>query len=103
MLNDLFRILLINILWTPNCDFVELMANALDAKASEIKIMLSKDNRILEATDNGLGMDKRQFREYHDFDASTKRRGKGIGFAGQGAKLALNFLKKFLHRHLMVS
>jgi len=76
---------------------IELVANSLDAKASLIKITLNKENGIngiLEVEDNGLGMDRRQFREYHDFAASTKTRGKGIGFAGQGAKLALNFCKK---------
>lgn len=72
---------------------VELVANALDAKASEIQIRFNKNDGILEVTDNGFGMDKRQFREYHDFAATTKERGKGIGFAGQGAKLALNFCK----------
>ena len=75
---------------------IELVANSLDAEASLIKIILNKENGILEVLDNGLGMNKRQFREYHDFAATTKTRGKGIGFAGQGAKLALNFCKKVL-------
>ncbi|MGC8903493.1 MAG: ATP-binding protein [Fervidobacterium sp.] len=75
---------------------VELVANALDAKASQIQIKFDKDTGVLEVTDNGIGMDKRQFKEYHDFAASTKERGKGIGFAGQGAKLALNFCKKVI-------
>jgi hypothetical protein len=75
---------------------VELVANALDAKASQIQIKFDKDTGVLEVTDNGIGMDKRQFKEYHDFAASTKERGEGIGFAGQGAKLALNFCKKVI-------
>ena len=74
---------------------VELVANSLDAKASLIEIVLNKEEGILSVKDNGLGMDKKRFREYHDFAASAKTRGKGIGFAGQGAKLALNFCKKF--------
>lgn len=75
---------------------VELVANALDAKASEIQIKLNKVAGTLEMTDNGIGMDKGQFIEYHDFAATTKERGKGIGFAGQGAKLALNFCKEVI-------
>jgi len=75
---------------------VELVANALDAKASQIHVKFNKNDGTLEVTDNGFGMDKRQFDEYHDFAASTKERGKGIGFAGQGAKLALNFCKKVI-------
>jgi hypothetical protein len=75
---------------------IELVANALDAKASQIQIELDKNKGILEVTDNGFGMDKRQFVEYHDFAATTKERGEGIGFAGQGAKLALNFCKKVI-------
>ncbi len=75
---------------------IELVANALDAKASQIQIKFNENEEILIVTDNGFGMDKRQFTEYHDFAATTKERGKGIGFAGQGAKLALNFCKKVI-------
>lgn len=82
---------------------VELVANALDAKASEIQIKLNKDAGTLEMTDNGFGMDKRQFIEYHDFAATTKERGKGIGFAGQGAKLALNFCKRVITETLSLN
>jgi len=75
---------------------IELVANSLDAKATLIEIILKPEDGILEVVDNGSGMDERQFREYHDFAATTKVRGAGIGFAGQGAKLALNFCKKVL-------
>ena len=75
---------------------IELVANSLDAKAPLIEIILNKEDGILEVVDNGLGMNKRQFREYHDFAGTSKTRGEGIGFAGQGAKLALNFCKKVL-------
>lgn len=75
---------------------IELIANSLDAEASEIKIKLNKNDGILEIIDDGLGMNRRQFIDYHDFAATTKTRGKGIGFAGQGAKLALNFCKKVI-------
>jgi hypothetical protein len=73
---------------------IELVANSLDAKASLIEIIYNKRDCVLEILDNGFGMSKQQFREYHDFASSTKTRGQGIGFAGQGAKLALNFCKK---------
>jgi len=73
---------------------IELIANSLDAKATEIRINFDNAKNILEVEDNGLGMSKDDFREYHDFAASTKQRGSGIGFAGQGAKLALNFCSK---------
>jgi hypothetical protein len=75
---------------------VELIANALDAKASEIQINLDKIDGTLGITDNGIGMDKRRFLDYHDFASSTKSRGEGIGFAGQGAKLALNFCQRVI-------
>jgi len=80
----------------PISAIIELVANALDAKASQIQIKFNKNEGILIVTDDGFGMDKRQFIEYHDFAATTKERGKGIGFAGQGAKLALNFCKKVI-------
>lgn len=73
---------------------VEIIANSLDAKASVIDLSFNESSRILEVLDDGIGMDKRQFLEYHDFAATTKERGSGIGFAGQGAKLALNFCSK---------
>ena len=80
----------------PISAIIELVANALDAKASQIQIKFNKNEGILIVTDDGFGMDKRRFIEYHDFAATTKERGKGIGFAGQGAKLALNFCKKVI-------
>ncbi len=73
---------------------IELIANSLDAGASEIKIIRDSKRGVLEVVDNGLGMDRRQFKEYHDFATTTKTRGSGIGFAGQGAKLGLNFCDK---------
>ncbi|HPP29416.1 MAG TPA: ATP-binding protein [bacterium] len=75
---------------------IELIANSLDARASLIEIVLDKEEGILSLKDNGIGMDKGAFQEYHNFASSTKTRGSGIGFAGQGAKLALNFCSKVL-------
>ena len=59
---------------------IELIANSLDAKAAVIEINSSEGKGILEVVDDGIGMDKREFLEYHDFAATTKERGKGIGF-----------------------
>jgi hypothetical protein len=86
--------------------FMELIANALDASridlypslrdagASRIEITIDSKEGILEVIDYGSGMDKDQLVKYHDFIASTKKTGKEIGFAGQGAKLALNFCSR---------
>jgi len=73
---------------------IELVANALDAKARVIDIQIS--DGILRVTDDGVGMTRKQFKEYHDFATTTKESGAGIGFAGQGAKLALNFCDKII-------
>ncbi len=68
---------------------VELIANSLDAKSSRIDINFDKEIKIFELLDNGSGMTRRGFSDYHDFAMSFKKRGEGIGFAGLGAKLAL--------------
>jgi hypothetical protein len=67
----------------------ELVANALDSGASEIRLSASPRQRTLTIVDNGKGMTAPQLDRYHDIAATTKERGKGIGFAGIGAKLAL--------------
>lgn len=68
---------------------VELVANALDSGASDIQVTTSLRSRSIRIMDNGRGMTPKGLEEYHDIAASTKVRGKGIGFAGVGAKLAL--------------
>lgn len=82
--------------------FIELIANALDASrldlhpnlrgvgASSIEINTDQQKGVLEIVDHGTGMDKEGLENYHDIE-STKATGMEIGFAGQGAKLALNF------------
>lgn len=70
---------------------LELVANALDAHATKINIQYDSEHGRVIVEDDGHGMTEAQFKNYHDFAASSKRRGTGIGFAGQGAKLALNF------------
>jgi hypothetical protein len=67
----------------------ELVANALDSEASDIGFIVDAQRKLLTVIDNGLGMTKAQHERYHDIAATTKVRGKGIGFAGLGAKLAL--------------
>jgi len=73
---------------------MELIANSLDAKPTVIEINFAYEKGILEIIDDGDGMSKESFRkEYHNITPS-KTFGSGIGFAGQGAKLALNFCFK---------
>jgi hypothetical protein len=67
----------------------ELVANALDANASEIHFFTDPEHQILKCMDNGQGMKSKELEEYHDIAATSKRKGEGIGFAGVGAKLAL--------------
>lgn len=69
---------------------VECVANSLDARSSEIQIDFDIKKKSLTISDNGNGMTKSQFRQYHDFAMALKRRGEGIGFAGLGAKLSFN-------------
>ena len=68
----------------------ELVANALDAKASKISISWDDERHILIVKDDGKGMDAVEFAQYHDFAAELKNRGGGIGFAGVGAKISFN-------------
>ena len=67
---------------------VEIFANALDAKSSAIRITTNSSKKTLSIEDNGHGMNHEDFESYHDLAESHKERGKGIGFAGLGAKLA---------------
>jgi len=72
---------------------LELIANAIDAHASTIKIFFSKVNDThinLICTDNGDGMDAVEFEEYHNLGSLTKTKGGTIGFAGIGAKLTID-------------
>lgn len=74
----------------PEVVIIELIANSLDARATRINISYSPSNRLLAVEDNGSGMSKNQFDEYHDFAAGLKSRGSGIGFAGLGSKISFN-------------
>ena len=69
---------------------VELIANSLDAKSTQISIDFDQNKKSLVVTDNGKGMTANDFEQYHDFAAGLKTRGTGIGFAGVGAKISFN-------------
>ena len=73
---------------------VELVANALDAKATLISVDYDKSRKVLVIEDNGKGMSQSQFQQYHDFAAGLKSRGEGIGFAGVGAKISFQIAKR---------
>lgn len=72
----------------------ELIANSLDSGASEIQFFVDPSHRTFTIIDNGKGMAEKDFEEYHDIAATTKIRGKGIGFAGVGVKLSLLLSEK---------
>lgn len=67
----------------------ELVANALDSKASHIRFIPDSATQTLTVIDNGCGMNRSNLEQFHDIAATTKVRGEGIGFAGVGVKLAL--------------
>ena len=67
----------------------ELVANALDAGASDVRISTDPVESTVTVVDDGHGMQRRELARYHDIAASTKKRGEGIGFAGVGIKLGL--------------
>jgi hypothetical protein len=67
----------------------EILANALDSGATRLELRTDRGERTLFALDNGRGMTRRELSRYHDLAASTKKRGRGIGFAGVGIKLGL--------------
>jgi hypothetical protein len=67
----------------------ELIANSLDSGCSRIDVRVEPEQHRLTFVDNGESMTPKQFVQYHDIAATTKIRGRGIGFAGVGAKLAL--------------
>ena len=65
----------------------EAIANAIEGNADRIQIVLK--NQKIAFIDNGNGMNKREFKHYHDIAGQNKRKGTGIGFAGIGAKVYL--------------
>ena len=75
---------------------VELIANSLDAKPTQISIDFDQNKKSLIVTDNGKGMTAKDFEQYHDFAAGLKTRGAGIGFAGIGAKISFNIAERVI-------
>lgn len=72
----------------------ELVANALDSKATSINFEVGAEKKFIRCTDNGSGMKRQALKNYHNIAASAKTRGSGIGFAGVGAKLSLLIAQK---------
>ena len=56
---------------------------------SYLIFLIDKENKTFTAIDNGKGMKREVLANYHNIASTTKVRGKGIGFAGVGAKLSL--------------
>ena len=67
----------------------EIVANSLDSGAAAIRLTTNPGAATLDIVDDGRGMSRGELRRYHDLGASTKVRGRGIGFAGVGIKLDL--------------
>lgn len=67
----------------------ELVANSLDSRATAIEFFTKSGELKFIIRDNGQGMKRNAIKDYHDIATTTKIRGKGIGFAGIGAKLSL--------------
>ena len=70
----------------------EAIANSLDVDSDRIDIKIGKNSngkRMITFQDNGPGMNKEVFADYHVGSRSTKSKGTGIGFAGIGAKVYL--------------
>src|SRR5438034_5274472 len=68
----------------------EIVANSLDSGAAAIRLTTNPGAATLDIVDDGRGMSRGELRRYHDLGASTKVRGRGIGFAGVGIKLGLH-------------
>jgi hypothetical protein len=72
----------------------EIVANALDSGARSLRLETDSVDATLIAVDDGAGMTRRELSRYHDLGSTSKRRGRGIGFAGVGIKLGLLACKK---------
>ena len=67
----------------------EIVANSLDSGAAQVRLTTDPGAATLDVVDDGRGMSRGELRRYHDLGASSKIRGRGIGFAGVGIKLGL--------------
>lgn len=73
----------------PEVALVEGISNSIDVDATRIEISLDEENETFSLLDNGGGMSKEDFENYHTVALSSKRKGQGIGFAGVGSKIYL--------------
>lgn len=67
----------------------EIVANALDSRATNVRLSADPASSTLTVVDDGVGMRRAELRRFHDIAATAKARGEGIGFAGVGIKLGL--------------
>jgi hypothetical protein len=67
----------------------EILANSMDSGARTLRLETDPSAATLLALDDGTGMTRRSLGRYHDLATTSKRRGRGIGFAGVGIKLGL--------------
>ncbi len=67
----------------------EILANSMDSGARTLRLETDPSAATLLAMDDGAGMTRRSLARYHDLATTSKRRGRGIGFAGVGIKLGL--------------
>ena len=69
----------------------EAFGNAVDVESTELKIDLGEDHdgKYIRFINNGPSMSEKDFRNYHVIARSSKTFGKGLGWAGIGAKLYL--------------
>lgn len=67
----------------------EIVANSLDSGARLIRVWTDPAGATLTVVDDGEGMSRQALTRYHDLAATSKRKGRSIGFAGVGIKLGL--------------
>ncbi len=67
----------------------EIVANSLDSGARRIRAWADPASATLTVVDDGEGMSRQALTRYHDLAATSKRKGRSIGFAGVGIKLGL--------------
>ena len=69
----------------------EAFGNAVDIKSTELQIDLGEDSdgKYIRFKNNGPSMSEKDFKNYHVVARSSKDYGKGLGWAGIGAKLYL--------------
>ncbi|NJD18679.1 MAG: hypothetical protein FIA95_05270 [Gemmatimonadetes bacterium] len=67
----------------------EIVANSLDSGARRVGVWTDPGAATLTVVDDGEGMSRKALTRYHDLAATSKRKGRSIGFAGVGIKLGL--------------